>query len=234
MFEVILTNIASEVDRMIEGDGAIRSAMARGLVNVRALARYLQELGRQEGKEMSLEAIIGAIRRYPIAERWSSQRERGRLFKKLTMRNKIVDVAILNDPEITAALGRFASTIDYSLGESFRLVSGVESIRVVIDEKNLEKMKSIIPKRNIPKISTGLSEIIVSMEEVANTTPGLVSMVTSELAMHGINMIEFMSCVPELIIVVDEKDALRSYEAIERLTRFHSKEPEAAGRSSDP
>jgi predicted regulator of amino acid metabolism with ACT domain len=89
----------------------------------------------------------------------------------------------------------------------------------VIDEKNLDKMKSIIPKKNIPKISTGLAEIIVSMSEVADKTPGVVSEVTTELAMNGINMIEFMSCVPELIIVVDEKDALRSYDAIEKLTR---------------
>jgi hypothetical protein len=28
-----------------------------------------------------------------------------------------------------------------------------------------------------------------------------------------------MSCVPELIIVVDERDALRSYDAIEKLSR---------------
>ena len=143
----------------------------------------------------------------------------GMLLKKLTMRNKIVDIAISNDPKITAELARFASTIDYSLGETFRLVSGVESIRVVIDEKNFEKMKHIIPKKDIPKVSTGLAEIIVSMSEVADTTPGVVSEVTTELAMNGINMIEFMSCVPELIIVVDEKDALRSYEAIEKLTK---------------
>src|SRR5271155_4082146 len=164
---VVLTNTAGTVERIIEGDGAIKSGMARGLVNVRALARYIQEEARRDGEELSLEAIIGSIRRYPVEERWSSQRNLGRLFRKLTMRNKIVDVAILNDPEITAALGKFASMIDYSLGETFRLVSGVEAIRVVIDEKNLEKMKSIIPKKNIPKISTGLAEIIVSMSEVA-------------------------------------------------------------------
>ena len=84
----------------------------------------------------------------------------------------------------------------------------MESIRVVIDEKNLDKMKSIIPKKNIPKIMTGLAEIIVSLHEVADVTPGVVSTVTTELAMSGINMIEFMSCVPELIIVVDEKDSV--------------------------
>jgi hypothetical protein len=218
-----LPHTTSIVERIIESDGAIRKDLGRGLLNVRALARYIQEEARLEGEELSTEAVIGAIRRYDVGGRVAAHESTGLLFKKLTMRNKIVDVAILNDPEITAALGKFASMIDYSLGETFRLVSGVESIRVVIDEKNLDKMKSIIPKKNIPKIVTGLSEIIVSMSEVADTTPGVVSTVTTELAMNGINMIEFMSCVPELIIVVDERDALRSYDAIEKLSRSTAK-----------
>ena len=218
-----MPHTTSIVERIIESDGAIRKDLGRGLLNVRALARHIQNEALLEGEELSTEAVIGAVRRYHVGARVAAHESTGLLFKKLTMRNKIVDVAILNDPEITAALGRFASMIDYSLGETFRLVSGVESIRVVIDEKNLDKMKSIIPKKNIPKIVTGLSEIIVSMSEVADTTPGVVSTVTTELAMNGINMIEFMSCVPELIIVVDERDALRSYDAIEKLSRAAAK-----------
>lgn len=214
-----MTNTATIVERFIQSDGAIRNDLTRGLLNIRALARYIQEEARKEGDEVSIESLIGAIRRYDVGGRMAARQFTGALLKKLTMRNKIVDLAILNDPEITADLGKFASTIDYGIGETFRLVAGVEAIRVVIDEKNLEKMKSIIPKKNIPKIITGLSEIIVSMSDVADTTPGVVSAVTTELAMNGINMIEFMSCVPELIIVVDERDALRSYEAIEKLTR---------------
>jgi hypothetical protein len=219
-----LPNTASIVERVIRSDGAIRNDLARGLINIRALARYIQVEERGEGEDVSLEALIGAIRRYGVRGGAEARRGVGPLLKKLTMRNKIVDVAILNDPEITAAIAKFASTIDYGLGETFRLVSGVESIRVVIDEKNLDRMKSIIPKKNIPKISTGLAEIIVSMAESADTTPGVVSGVTTELAMNDINMIEFMSCVPELIIVVDEKDALRSYDAIEKLTRRPARE----------
>lgn len=214
-----MANTAVLVGKIIERDGAIMNDLARGLLNTRSLARYVQEQAHVEGQELSLEAIIGAIRRYPVTERYTAHQNIGRLLGKLTVRNKIVDVVILNDPEITAALGRFASTIDYSLGETFRLVSGVESIRVVIDEKNLDKMKTIIPKKNIPRILTGLAEIIVSLQEGADMTPGVVSTVTTELAMNGINMVEFMSCVPELIIVVDERDALRSYAAIEKLEK---------------
>jgi hypothetical protein len=88
-------------------------------------------------------------------------------------------------------------------------------------------MKSIIPRKNIPKIQMDLAEIIVSLHAVADVTPGVVSTVTTELTMNGINMVEFMSCVPELIIVVDEKDALRSYSAIEKLSKG------AAATSSD-
>jgi hypothetical protein len=40
----------------------------------------------------------------------------------------------------------------------------------------------------------------------------------TEFAMDDINMIEFMGCVPELIIVVDERDALRSCDTIEKLS----------------
>jgi hypothetical protein len=215
---------------MIERDGAISNDLARRLLNVRSLARYMQEEARREGQDLSLEAIIGAIRRYPIGERRIAHQNIGKLLGKLTVRNMIVDVVILNDPEITAALGKFASMIDYSLGETFRLVSGVESIRVVIDEKNLDKMKRIIPRKNIPKIQTGLAEIIVSLHEVADVTPGVVSTVTTELTMNGINMVEFMSCVPELIIVVDEKDALRSYAAIEKLSKSAATTPSEAQR----
>ncbi len=225
---MLLPNTAAVVAKFIERDGAIRNDLARGLVNVRSLARYIQEAARREGQESSLEAIIGAIRRFPIEQQWVTQRNIGELIGKLTVRNKIVDVVILNDPEITAALGKFASMIDYSVGETFRLVSGVESIRVVIDEKNLDKMKSIIPRKNIPKISTGLAEIIVSLHHEAEMTPGVVSTVTTELALNGINMVEFMSCVPELIIVVDGGDALRSYEAIERLSKSTETNPGSA------
>lgn len=214
-----MPNTSEVVRRTIERDGAIRNDLGRGLINIRALARFIQNSAGKEGQELSLDAIISAIRRYPIKESATSHRNIEKLLKKLTMKNKIVDVAILNDSEIPAALGKFASQIDYSRGETFRIVAGVESIRVVLDEKNLGKLTGLIPKKSVRKVVSGLAEIIISMSDVAEKTPGVVSMVTTELTMHGINMIEFMSCVPELIIVVDEKDALRSYDSLEKLSK---------------
>lgn len=214
-----MANVSELVQRTIERDGAIKKDLGRGLINVRALARLIQLSAEEGEEEASLDAIISAIRRYPLKESLASYASIERLLGKLTMKNKIVDVAIFNDSETPAALGRFASQIDYSRGETFRIVAGVESVRVVLDEKNVAKLTGLIPKKSVRKVVSGLAEIIVSMSDAAEKTPGVVSTVTTELTMNGINMIEFMSCVPELIIVVDEEDALRSYESLEKLSK---------------
>jgi aspartokinase len=214
-----LSNTTDIVRTTIERDGALRNNLARGLINIRALARFIQRAMNEQGQQPSLDAIINAIRRYPVKESTIAHQNTAKLLKKLTMKNKIVDVAIINGPEIAAALGKFASQIDYSRGETFRIVSGVESIRVVVDEKNGGKLTETVPKKSVRKIVRNLAEIIVSLSEIAEGTPGVVSTVTTELAIHAINMIEFMSCVPELIIVVDEKDALKSYDALDTLSK---------------
>ena len=215
----IMTNLSETVRGVVDKDGAIKSDLARGLINIRALSRFIQRRIRDEsGKEMSLDAVISAVRRYPIEDGRKNHQNIGGLLQKITMRNKIIDVAMRNDPEIPLTLGKIASQIDYGRGETFRVVAGVESIRVIIDEKNADKL-SIIPKEKIITVVTNLVEIIVSLQKVAERTPGIVSTVTSELAIDGINMIEFMSCVPELIMVVEDKDALKSYELLEKLAR---------------
>jgi hypothetical protein len=210
-----MTNVPETVRRAIERDAAVRKDLARRLINVRSLARYIQKSEHVE--EASMDALISAIRRYPLEESLAIHKRVGSLLKEMTMRNKIADVAILNDPEIPKALGEFASKIDYGKGETFRVVAGVESIRVVLDEKKLDEIRRLIPQKSIRKVVSGLAEIIISLGDAAESTPGLVAEVAADLAMHDINMIEFMSCVPEFVIVVDEKYALQAYEAIQNL-----------------
>ena len=61
-----MPHTTSIVDRIIESDGAIRKDLGRGLLNIRALARYIQGEATLDGEELSIEAVIGAIRRYDV------------------------------------------------------------------------------------------------------------------------------------------------------------------------
>ena len=139
-----------------------------------------------------------------------------KLITKLAMRNGIVDVELLNAPEIPPALGKFSGEVDYGRTDTFRVISGAETVKVIIDSKNLAKLLALIPKKNVMKVIGNLAEIVVSETEEILETPGVVAMMTNELFESGVNMREFMTCSPASIIVVDERDAWKAYEALKR------------------
>ena len=67
---------AGEIVReAIERDGVIRNGLARGLVNHRALARWIQD---SSPTEASFDALLSAIRRYPLQHSTARRQFTGR------------------------------------------------------------------------------------------------------------------------------------------------------------
>ncbi|MDG6983401.1 MAG: hypothetical protein JRN28_02450 [Nitrososphaerota archaeon] len=207
------------VKEIIERDGAIKIGLARGLVNARALARYIQV---QTHNQYSFEALVSAIRRYPVEASADKYQDAGRLITKLTLKNKIVAVTIRSASEIPLILARFSEEIDYGRGETFRVSSGAESISVVIDSKNLDKLVRAIPKKDIVRILGDLSEIIVVLSDVALKTVGVAATITTDLAINGVNIMYIMSYGPPhaMVFIVEEEEALNGYRGLQKLSKI--------------
>ncbi len=167
--------------------------------------------GSQDGDSISL------IKRFPAVEGIGTQDAMRRLVLKLTLKNKIAVVALMNEPFIPRALAKFSAEVDYSRGETLHMVSGIETVKVVTDTKNLPKLQAVIPRKKIISITTDLAEIVISLSEIVIQTPGVTAVISSHLARNGINLIEYITCSPHAIVVVEEKDALRSYKLLEEL-----------------
>jgi predicted regulator of amino acid metabolism with ACT domain len=210
---------ASEVVReLIETDGVVRHGLEREIINIRALARSIRDSNREK---LSFEAIVSAIRRYPLEKGSGSRVAGGRIVTKLSMKNKMVAVALRNQPEIPRNLARFSSEVDYSRGDTLRIVSGPEAVTLIMDLKNLEKLMSMIPRSNVLAVTKNLAEIIVQHFETIVRRPGIVAIVTTQLAVNDVNMLDCAATYgppPQITIVVEEKDALRAYEALEKLS----------------
>jgi len=207
------------VKEIIERDGAIRIGLARGLVNSRALARYIQVMTHNQ---YSFEALVSAIRRYPIKASGSKYQEAGRLIAKLTLKNKIVVVTVKSAPDVPLILAKFSEGIDYGRGETFRVSSGAESISVIIDSKNLDKLTAVISKREIVRVLGELSEIIVVLSDVAMKTVGVAATITTELAINGVNILYIMSYGPPhtMVFIVEEDEALTGYRGLQKLSKI--------------
>lgn len=207
---------ASEIVRNImEKDPVIRNGLARGLINVRALARYIQVATRED---TTLEALVGAIRRYPVKETAAKYRAAGGIIAKLGLKNKVNEVIIRNDSELPGLLGRFAQEVDYARGETFSIVSGAQAVRVVIDSSNVDKLIKMMPKKHVLKVVRNLAAVIVTCAEPPEGTIGVNAAIFGEIAMEGINVEDFVQSLPDGLIIVDEKDSLKAYQALERLS----------------
>ena len=60
-----MTNIQNEVTNFIEQDVSIRRGLTRGIINTRALAKYIHK---NLMLSSSIDAVISAIRRYETKE----------------------------------------------------------------------------------------------------------------------------------------------------------------------
>ena len=92
-----------------------------------------------------------------------------------------------------------------------------EAIKILVNEKNLETVQALFPNKKIIKIDKNLAEINMHFHPEAVNTPGIIAVISNELAVNGVNVMETMSCVPEMLWFVKDKDLLKAYNVFYQL-----------------
>jgi hypothetical protein len=218
-----MADLRRRVERLIESDPVIKKGLQRGIINSRALARFIQEA---DGLGSTLDAILGIIRRYSLGI--EEERELRRVFKNcdLALRSKMGDLAVENGPDIMKRIAEFAATIRTTRGENLRVMVGLQSIRVIAEQKALESFRQTLRTKEIIGYSTDLTEISLLLPPEAIWTKGIIAKITTELALNDVNLVGVMCCAPEEILLVTEKDAPRALETLQRMLREKSTDAE--------
>lgn len=211
-----MTNITHQVWKMLDNSPSIRRCMSKGLINNTALAKYIVTEKKLDG---TLDAISSAIRRYKLNRYDEIFDTANKIvsFGELSTRGKLANIAVIKDAEIQELLPKIFSIIQYNRGDVLRIIQADEAIKILVNEKNLEKVKNLFPKKKIIKIDRNLAEINMHLHPEAVNTPGIIAVISNELAMNGINVMESMSCVPEMLWFVKEKDVLKAYNVMFQL-----------------
>ena len=218
-YMVIMTNINEIVWKTLDNSPCIKRNMSCGLINTRALASYII---REKQINGNVDAVISAIRRYKI-EKYSD------IFIKahnlilqttdLSTRSNLTNIALIKDKEIQELIPRFFSVIEYPRGDVLRIIQADESIKVLINEKNLKKITDLIPKNKIITIDKDLAEINLHLDPNAKSTPGVIATITNELAINGVSIVEVLTCFPEMLWFVEQKELLKAYAIVYQLCR---------------
>ena len=214
----------------IERDGSIKIGLARGLVNERALARYIQKATHER---YTFEALLSAIRRHPIQESIKARTVTGKVIRKIGLKNSISVVLLRNRAELQPVLARFAGELDHAGGDTFRIIATAKVVKLEIDSKNADDLLTRVQKGDLLQRWDNMAEISVETSEALRETPGVIASLFTELAMNGVSVLEHSSVdeppkigdksqrqveyIPYDIFIIEERDATKAYEALQRL-----------------
>lgn len=94
--------------------------------------------------------------------------------------------------------------------EGISTLSNVRSGRhmtYILEQREMEK----IPNKALWKKEENLNLIIIESPESVEEVPGVISYILGALASEGINIVEFISCYTDTILVVKQAETERAY-----------------------
>lgn len=193
----------------------VKGARNKGLINRRALARYIA--AEEKIPANKTDAILMALRRYP--DEPAKTKDLGGLISRMrtSVKDNIAVISLKNSDAVIEKIARAIKSLNHSPNETFKIVQGALSIKIFSDNSRLKQIKEHFEAREILEIRDNIGEINITLPQEVVKTHGLLSYVTSQLEISKINILELLTSTPELLIYVDNRDLLRTYEAIKKM-----------------
>lgn len=211
-----MPSVAQEVKASLGQDGVIREALRREVINQRALARWLID---EHGWDTTEEAVLSAIRRYADALEGEVYDQAKTVLGQahLNMRSQVGIVKMSKTQDVQEALPHLFELVDYTKGEALRVIQSERSIKVFVDEANIPAVLELLGERHVRETRRNVTEINLVLPMESKTTPGIAGLVLNTFGLHGINLLEIVTGIPEVLLFVHEEDALDAYEALDNL-----------------
>ena len=188
--------VAQSVRNHLRNKPYLLEALEKGIVNLSELSRQIQK----ELKTSNTPAVKAALRRYAMDLQKHKQKREERVLQVLKRSGITVfdkKAVIITNKELETSSGM---KVDL-LGKHVYL----------LDKSELPERVSTLVKHD------NCTMIVVHSPEELEATPGVVAFLTTLLAEQNVNMIEFISCWTETIIVVEKKDSLKTYEVLSNI-----------------
>ena len=216
-----MTSIAKAIAKEIEEDVVARMALEKGIISMKSLAVYLIK---KHGLSASSDAVVSAIRRYkeetPLEAKYKKARNVISKSSDIRITTNIAEISIEKNQETQKPLQKAFAMISYEKGEIMLIIQGEKSIKIILNSANKEKILALFSRKSILHVEDNLAEINIHLTDDAVRTPGIIATLSTEFMIHDINIYESMSCIPEMLFFVKQKDIMKSYQILSNLVKI--------------
>jgi len=189
-------SVAQRARNYLKNKPYLLEALEKGIVNLSELARLIQkELGTNDSS-----AIKAALRRYSE----ELQKHKQKREEKVILLLKRSSIAVYDRKSVMIT----SKELNSKTGMKVDLL---DKFVYLIDRSDLPERINALMKHD------NCTMIVVHSPEELEATPGVVAFIATLLAEQSVNIVEFISCWTETIIVIEKKDSLKVYETLSNL-----------------
>lgn len=194
--------VAERVRDFVANRPYVSEALENNIVNMSELARTI----RKELNVQSTHAIKAALRRYSLRLR------RNRSFRE----EAVLRLLRLSKLMILDNLSIVIADKEFEIINKMKIKLSDLHYVYLVEKALLKKIREIV-KDNLCLIHEDCTALIINSSEQMETTPGVVWYLTSLLSAQNVYSLAFASCYTETTIVIQRKDAIKSYEILSKV-----------------
>ena len=214
-----MVTVSHIAHKFVDEKPYLREAISKGIASYGSIAKQLKpDIEKELGKQVEHFAIIAALRRYAekVDEKFKEIKFNANT-SEVNLKSNIIDINVLKTQDLFDKLKRFYDIVHFEKGDVIHIIYGRNSVTILTNERYREKIFNFLQNQKINKIEENLVALSFTIGKQLVDTPGVLFQISRSFAWENINIIEIISIDLEITFIVEEKDAIRGYKALQKL-----------------
>ena len=211
-------NITKIVEVLLDDWPFLHDLFRIDAANYSGVARTIADkVEKEAGNPVKLNAIIAAIQRY-------AQKIKGKLLSnqifdliakfRLTLKNDMISVTLKRVEKSYNLILESYKKINWESGERILIFQSEGEISCLLDKVNADYLL-LNGKSDLENVEENLSILVVKTPPEMVEVPGVLYYLTGLISRAGITLIDFVTTYREIIFVVHDKDASKTFEILD-------------------
>jgi aspartokinase len=215
-----MVTVSHLVQKIVEDKVFIQEPMSRGIISYGSLAEQIKpEIEEELGKKIKTHAVVMALRRYSEKIKKTHQKIKFNYTSEIIMKTDICDISVLRSPTLLNKLKKLYDIVNFETGDILNIIHGRYEVSIVTNERYREKTLKFLENEKIINLEKNLLSLTLTFPKEFLYTPGVIFNVVRNVSWENINIYEIVSTNTELTFIINKKDAIKGYKALEKLIK---------------
>jgi len=215
-----MVTISETVENIVRKSPFLEEALARGLVNLSALAREIRpEIEKELMKKAKEGAVVMALKRFATKIKRAHKKQVNWFASSpdLMVRSNLIEITISNSDTLLHKQRKLLEQLKFNMNYFLTITQGIYETTIIVSKNLEDKLRKIFAGEKIISKFENLSSITIQLPEGSTRIPGIYSFILKALAWEGINLVEVVSTCNEFTIILESANSDRAFSILKRL-----------------